>query len=108
MVNLNIEQIYNDLVGLHIVDDFVISSIDISKCNDYLILSVYVLNSKTNETCFLQHDISAISNIYITYSYLSKIFGVIAMRLICDDERDFSNNEHGLMYNIKTRELINY
>ena len=107
MVNLNIEQIYNDLTGLRIVDDIVISSIDISK-GDYndLILSIVVLNSKTNETCFLQHDISAISNIYITYSYL--FFGVIAMRLICDDELNFSNNEHGLMYNIKTRELINY
>ena len=96
------------MTGLRIVDDFVISSIDISK-GDYndLILSIVVLNSKTNETCFLQHDISAISNIYIMYSYL--FFGnVIAMKLICDDEPDFSNNEHGLMYNIKTRELINY
>lgn len=103
---LNIERIYNDLIGVCIADNFVITSVNIES----KMIKVYAMNIKTNEQHTLKdflHSRSGhmydIINIFVNpFSDTLIIYSYYGNKLSHD------KNEHGIFYNLKNGYLKKY
>ena len=103
---LNIERIYNDLIGVRIADNFVITSVNIESN----IITIYTMNIKTNEQQtfidFLQFHWGH------TYDIINIFVNPFTNNLImysCYDKKlRHYKNEHGIFYNLKTGYLKQY
>ena len=109
MNDLDIERIQNDLIGLCILNDYIISSVNIYEKEDKKLISWCVINNKTHNQFILNSLVDAKywhARYIWLFAHINKKYDL----RIYTSELSAINEENicGIFYNIKTGEIKNF